>query len=168
MPAERVRCASCRKALGHGGSGSWFGPAGYALCADCRFEEERRTDAPGSRREVVQAAEARGRALAEGDDVALRRLLHEDFRWTSHTGATLTRDEYIARNTGGSVVWRSQRLIDPAVTVVGETAVLVAETVDVVVHGAAVKTFRMPVTQTWVREPSGWRCLAGHAGPLRG
>jgi hypothetical protein len=25
--------------------------------------------------------------------------------------------------------------------------------------------FRMPMTQVWVRASSGWRCLAGHAGP---
>ena len=54
---------------------------------------------------VRKAADARARALVEGDASTLERLLHE--------------------------------------------------------------AFRMPVTQTWVRDEAGWRCLAGHAGPRR-
>jgi hypothetical protein len=27
------------------------------------------------------------------------------------------------------------------------------------------ETFRMPMTQVWVRVEDGWQCLAGHAGP---
>jgi hypothetical protein len=29
----------------------------------------------------------------------LEQLLHEEFRWTSHTGETFSRRDYIARNT---------------------------------------------------------------------
>ena len=27
------------------------------------------------------------------------------------------------------------------------------------------ETYRMPMTQFWVRTDLGWQCLAGHAGP---
>jgi uncharacterized protein (TIGR02246 family) len=121
----------------------------------------------GARHEVIQAAEARASALAAGDAGALRRLLHADFRWTSYTGDTFTRQEYIRRNTTGAVRWRSQQLDDIEVTVVGDTAVLRAETIDVILVGQKPQTFRMPVTQTWVRNGDGWRCLSGHAGPRR-
>jgi hypothetical protein len=30
------------------------------------------------------------------------------------------------------------------------------------------QTFTLRLTQTWVRSPQGWQCLAGHAGPRRG
>ena len=118
--------------------------------------------------DVKRAAEARARALAEGDAQRLTDLLHEDFRWASHVGETYSRPEYVRRNTGGQTVWRSQVLHDPQVVVVGETAVLYAEVTDVVLsRGDETETFRMPMTQVWVREGGAWRCLAGHAGPRR-
>lgn len=118
--------------------------------------------------QVIRAAEARGRALAECDAEGLRRILHEDFRWTSHTGTTLGREEYIHRNTAGVVRWRSQELSGVEVSVVGDTAVLLAEVTDVVIRDEGDETFRMPMTQTWVRQDGEWRCLAGHAGPRHG
>jgi ketosteroid isomerase-like protein len=115
--------------------------------------------------EVIAAAEQRAAALAAGDADALTHLLHEDFRWTTHTGETYDRSEYVGRNTGGQTVWRSQDLSSPEVVVVGDTAVLVTEVVDVVQSGDHAETFRMPMTQVWVRVAGRWRCLAGHAGP---
>ena len=43
--------------------------------------------------QVIQAAEARAVALADGDAERLKSLLHEDFRWTTHVGETFSRDE---------------------------------------------------------------------------
>lgn len=108
--------------------------------------------------EVLAAAESRAAALAVGDAEQLTDLLHEAFRWTAHVGETYDRTEYIRRNTEGHTVWRSQD--------VGETAVLYAEVRDVVVSdGDESATFRMPMTQVWVRSGGDWKCLAGHAGP---
>nr|WP_297419929.1 nuclear transport factor 2 family protein [uncultured Nocardioides sp.] len=116
--------------------------------------------------EVIAAAEDRARALAAGDAGRLRELLHDDFAWTSHVGATFNRSEYIQRNTTGARAWRSQRLTDPEVVVLGDTAVLRCEVVDEVAGAdSVVETFRMPMTQVWVRAADGWQCLAGHAGP---
>lgn len=120
-----------------------------------------------ARRQVIAAAEARAVALAIGDSDALMGLLHPAFRWTSHTGETYHRLDYIARNTRGTVRWRSQQLLEVDVTVVGDAAVLHAEVLDVVTSGGADATFRLPMTQVWVRQDNGWRCLAGHAGPAR-
>ena len=48
----------------------------------------------------------------------------------------------------------------------GETAVLTATVTDRVQGDGVGDTFRMPMTQVWVRDPPGaWVCLAGHAGP---
>ena len=115
--------------------------------------------------EVITAAEARAAALTEGDPARLSNLLHEDFRWTSHLGETFSRGEYLRRNTAGTTVWRSQDIGSPEVVVVGETAVLYAEVVDVVQAGHGLETLRMPMTQVWVRAGGHWLCLAGHAGP---
>ena len=116
--------------------------------------------------QVIRAAEARAAALAEGDAKRLSELLHEDFRWTAHVGETYGRQEYIRRNTAGHTRWRSQVLRSPEVVVVGETAVLYAEVTDQVLSGDDdAETFRMPMTQVWVRSGGDWRCLAGHAGP---
>lgn len=120
-----------------------------------------------ARRQVIAAAEARAVALAIGDSDALMGLLHPDFRWTSHTGETYRRVDYIGRNTSGIVRWRSQQLAEVEVTVVGDAAVLHAEVLDVVTSREVEVTFRMPMTQVWVRQGNGWQCLAGHAGPAR-
>jgi ketosteroid isomerase-like protein len=121
-----------------------------------------------ARQEVINAARARAATLARADTVRLTDLLHDEFRWTSHTGETYSRSEYVARNTRGQTNWLSQDLGSPDVVVVGDTAVLFAEAIDVVSTGAGEpETFSMPVTQVWVREGDRWRCLAGHAGPRR-
>jgi ketosteroid isomerase-like protein len=117
--------------------------------------------------EVLSAVHARADALAAGDAGALGRLLHEDFRWVTHTGDWFTREAYIDRNTSGAVRWLSQELTDVSVAVVGDTAVVVAEVVDAIEGNEGPETFRMPVTQVWVRQGEGWQCLAGHAGPRR-
>ena len=49
--------------------------------------------------------------------------------------------------------------------VVKDVAVLVAIVVDDVERDARPQSFRLWLTQTWVREDAAWRCLAGHAGP---
>lgn len=84
--------------------------------------------------QVIEAAEARASALADGDAERLSGLLHEDFRWTAHLGETYDRQEYIRRNTDGRTVWRSQDLTSADVVVVGDTAVLYAEVTDVCAH----------------------------------
>lgn len=118
--------------------------------------------------QVIAAAEDRASALAAGDAERLAGLLHEGFRWRSHTGESYSRSEYVHRNTEGHTVWRSQRLSDVEVVVVNDTAVLHAEVTDEVLgEGDAPETFRMPMTQVWVRQVDGWMCLAGHAGPRR-
>lgn len=119
--------------------------------------------------EVHQAAVARATALAAGDAKALRELLHEQFRWTTHVGQVFDRDEYIRRNTAGVTEWRSQTLGPTDISIVGEVAVLLTVVTDVVAATKAEDAkFRMPVTQVWVRSRGKWQCLAGHAGPLLG
>jgi ketosteroid isomerase-like protein len=115
--------------------------------------------------EVLAAAQERAAALARCDADALRRLLHPKLGWTTYTGAVLDRDAYIAGNTAGSLLWHGQRLEDAEVAVVGDTAVLRAVVVDEVERDGTRETFRLRLTQTWVRERGTWRCLAGHAGP---
>jgi hypothetical protein len=110
--------------------------------------------------DVHAAATARAVALASGDEAALRRLLHPLFGWVSHRGDVFDLAGYLAANVDTGR-WESQRLDDVDVVVTGRTAVLRCVAVDIV-DGAE---FRMPMTQVWVRA-DGWRCLAGHAGPL--
>jgi hypothetical protein len=114
---------------------------------------------------VLGAAAGRAEALATADGTALTALLHPEFRWATHTGHVLDRAAYVERNTGGTTIWRRQELEQAVVTVVGNTAVLHAVAVDTVRVSEAWETFRMPVTQVWVRTEQGWVCLAGHAGP---
>lgn len=116
---------------------------------------------------MLEAARARAQALADRDVDRLADVLHEEFRWRTHTGDTFDRAEYLDRNTTGPVRWISQEFRGASVTVVGDTAVLHAEVVDVIETADGHETFRMPMTQVWVRERGRWRCLAGHAGPRR-
>jgi hypothetical protein len=54
----------------------------------------------------------------------------------------------------------------PAVVVDGGTAVLYADVVDVALsEDNDYETFRMPITQIWVRLGDDWKCLSGQAGP---
>ena len=117
--------------------------------------------------QVQQAAAARAQALARGDTAALTDLLHPSFVWTSHRGEVFDRDAYLAANSGAGSRWLAQQLDDVRVVVAGDAAVLVAVVRDEVEGSDGAELFRMPVTQTWVREAGRWRCLAGHAGPRR-
>lgn len=115
---------------------------------------------------VLAAAHRRAAALATGRAADLSAVLHPAFRWTSHRGEVFDRHHYIAANTAGTLVWRRQEVLEPAVVVVGSTAVLTAVVVDEVERDGVPVTYRMPVTQTWVHVEGVWLCLAGHAGPL--
>ncbi len=118
--------------------------------------------------DVLTAALARAAALAAQDEAALRRLMHPEFVWTSHRGHRLDLEAYLEANCRGSLTWHSQRLVDPSVVVVGDTAVISSEVVDDVDPGSGIIRFTMPMTQTWVRVDRAWLLLAGHAGPRLG
>jgi len=109
-------------------------------------------------------AEMRAAALVAGEPDRLRRLLHPEYRWTSHSGERLDREGYVRVNTR-ELRWIKQRLEDPEVTVVGDTALLLCTAHDTVVRDGVEHELRMPVTQVWVRALKSWVCLAGHAGP---
>ena len=113
--------------------------------------------------EVAGAALRRAAALAAGDEAALRLLMHPGLQWTTFRGEVLGYADYIARNTGGNLRWRSQRLDGITVVVAGDTAVLTALVTDEVSRDGKDQVFQLRLTQTWVRTPEGWRCLAGHA-----
>jgi hypothetical protein len=116
-------------------------------------------------RAVLAAAERRAAALAAGDRAVLTELMHPSLQWTTFTGEVLSREQYIAGNTGDDLTWRAQRLDDPHVVVLGDTAVLTALVTDEVTRGGRDVTFVLRLTQAWVRTEKGWQCLAGHAGP---
>jgi ketosteroid isomerase-like protein len=118
-----------------------------------------------TRDEILEAAAARAGALAAADAAALRALHHPDLRWTSFRGEVFDRDAYVARNTGGLVRWRAQRLEQSEVVSAGGAAVLVAVVFDEVEQDGVVERFRMRLTQTWVRHAGRWVVLAAHAGP---
>ena len=118
--------------------------------------------------EVLAAARRRADALAARDAQVLTELMHPSLQWTTHTGEVLDREQYVAGNTEGDLRWRAQRLADPRVVVVGDSAVLTAWVTDDVTRDGRDETFTLRLTQTWVRDAQGWRCLAGHAGPRRG
>jgi hypothetical protein len=115
--------------------------------------------------EVLRLAEVRAAALVEGEPDRLRRLLHPEFQWTSHRGERYDRESYVLANTRG-LRWLKQRLEDPEVTVVGDTAILLCTANDTVLRDGQEAGFRIPVTQVWVRAHRTWVMLAGHAGPV--
>jgi ketosteroid isomerase-like protein len=115
--------------------------------------------------QVLLVAEQRAIALAAGDPDALRALMHPSLQWTTYKGDLLSREQYVAGNTGGVLIWKSQRLEGTRVVVIGDTAVLTALVTDEVRRDGQDQSFTLRLTQTWVRAESGWQCLAGNAGP---
>jgi hypothetical protein len=89
--------------------------------------------------------------------------MHPGLQWTNFRGTVLSYEEYIGGNTGEDPRWRAQRLDNVKVVVVGDTAVLTAAVTDEVTRNGRDTSFRLRLTQTWIRTPEGWRCLAGHA-----
>jgi ketosteroid isomerase-like protein len=81
--------------------------------------------------------------------------MHPSLQWTTFKGDVLSREQYLAGNTGGVLTWRSQRLENARVVVVGETAVLTALVIDEVRTDGQDQSFALRLTQTWVRAESG-------------
>jgi hypothetical protein len=113
--------------------------------------------------QVTEAALRRAAALAARDETALRVLMHPSLQWTTLRGEVLGYEDYIVGNTRGDLWWRSQRLADIQVRVVGDAAVLTATVTDEITRDGQDRSFDVRLTQMWVRTPDGWRCLAGHA-----
>lgn len=118
-----------------------------------------------SEQEILEAAKRRAAALVERDAAALLALHHPDLRWTTHRGDVLDRESYVRGNTEGELMWIEQRLENAVVVIEGDTAVLTGMVVDEVERDGRSETFRLRLTQTWVRTGEGWVVLAGHAGP---
>lgn len=121
------------------------------------------SDGVSAEEQVTEAALRRAAALAARDEAALRVLMHPGLQWTTFRGDVLGYEEYIVGNTQGSLRWRSQRLTDIRVTVVGDAAVLTAAVTDEVSQDGQDRAFHVRLTQAWVHAADGWRCLAGHA-----
>jgi ketosteroid isomerase-like protein len=134
---------------------------GGSICAGRRQTDSVNEDQAA----VLAAAQERAEALVAGDSEALEKILHPDLRWTTYRGEVKSRSAYVAGNTDGSLRWLSQRLEEPAIAVIGDTAVLTAVVIDQVDRDGRHETYRLRMTQTWIREHGRWRCLAGHAGP---
>jgi Domain of unknown function (DUF4440) len=115
--------------------------------------------------DVLAAARRRAQALVDRDATMLAELHHPALRWTTFRGDVLDRARYVRGNTESDLVWLGQQLDDPEVVVAGDTAVLTAMVHDEVERDGVSQTFSLRLTQTWIRTPEGWRCLAGHAGP---
>jgi hypothetical protein len=115
--------------------------------------------------EVLEAARHRAAALTTGDPQELRRLLHPQFRWFTHTGEGFDRESFVRSNTQGTTRWDRQELSDVHLVAHEHTAVLRCQVLDAVDHGAGIEELRLPMTQVWVRYDDRWVCLAGHAGP---
>ncbi|GAB3544064.1 hypothetical protein GCM10027404_00130 [Arthrobacter tumbae] len=115
--------------------------------------------------EVLDAALARADALRRRDGKQLRRLLHPQFRWTSHKGDHFDRDAYLESKVEGQNNWHAQTLEEPEITILGTAAVLTCIVKDDVSNSDGRNQYRMPMTQVWVYEKT-WKLVAGHAGPL--
>jgi ketosteroid isomerase-like protein len=94
--------------------------------------------------------------------------MHPALQWTTFQGEVLSHEQYVAGNTADGLTWRSQRLEDARVAVVGDTAIVSALVIDEVERDGRDQTFALRLTQTWVRADASWQCLAGHAGPKVG
>jgi hypothetical protein len=137
--------------------------------ADARIAQDREVSIGEVAKAVVAAARMRSAALVAGDRRRLAALLHPQLRWTTYRGVVLDREQYLAANVGGDLIWVGQALQDIDVQVVGDAvAVLTALVVDVVGRDGLQETFRLRLTQTWVNTVGGWQCLSGHAGPQVG
>ena len=117
-------------------------------------------------REIVEAATARGRALAEQDWPAFEAALHPAFVYTNAQGIRIGRDEYLAFVRDGPLRWREQRLEDVQVVVEEPVAVLTARVIDDVLVDGEPYRLRFATTQTYVRGADGWSYLAGQTGPV--
>jgi ketosteroid isomerase-like protein len=112
--------------------------------------------------QVLDAARRRSAALVARDVVALKALHHPAFRFTNPRGEMKDRDAFLS----GLLVWRSQRLADAHVTVVGDTAVLTAIAHDEFERDGIPAQHASRLTLTFVRDAGmRWIVLAGHAGP---
>jgi hypothetical protein len=115
--------------------------------------------------EVLEAARSRATAMTTGDPQELRKLLHPQFRWFTHTGEGFDRESFVRSNTGGTSRGTREELSDVHVIAHERTAVLRCQVVDAVDQGAGVEELHLPMTQVWIRDDDRWVCLAGHAGP---
>jgi hypothetical protein len=109
---------------------------------------------------VVAAARARSAALVAGDRRRLAALLHPRLRWTTYQGVVLDREDYLAGNVGGGLVWIEQTLQD--IDVIGNAvAVLTPLVVDVVSRDGAQETVDadLGLFRRWLAM-SVWACRA--------
>ena len=102
-------------------------------------------------------AERRTGSVLSGAGVSVGLLTGADASGVAGDGVAL-----VSGVTGGSGAFAAW-LVGAAVVVDGGTEVLTAGVTDEVTRNGREQSFRLRLTQTWVRASEGWRCLAGHA-----
>jgi ketosteroid isomerase-like protein len=115
---------------------------------------------------IERLARDRSRALIEGDIGALDRILAPAFVYTNASGEMTDKAAYLRRMTNPSVKWISQDLSDVQVRLSGDTAVLTAAVHDRASFDGQPLDAKFRSTFVYVRNPSGWHCVAGHTSPV--
>ncbi|MCO1658568.1 nuclear transport factor 2 family protein [Pseudonocardia humida] len=124
------------------------------------------TGADGPEREVLDAEDARYRAMLAADTAALGALLDEQLTYTHSSGTRDTRESLLRKIADGALVYREIAHPVDQVAIVGDTAVVAGKMIGSVVLDGAPLQLDNSTLSVWVRQQGTWRLLGFQPTPL--
>jgi hypothetical protein len=117
--------------------------------------------------EIIQLAYARSNALVHKDAATLDRLLSATFRYTSVSGITLTKADYLQNYVEApDIIWTAQVLDEIEVALYEQTAVLTCRVRDQGCYGDQPFDAYYRSTFVWIYQQGRWQCVAGHTSAI--
>jgi hypothetical protein len=111
---------------------------------------------------VAAQVRARSDALVAGDAERMNEILADDFTYTSSSGATCDRAEYVASYVGSpDLVWLAQESSEPVVRMYGDAAVVTLDVHDRATWQGEPFEGDFRSMFVYVRRDGVWRCVAG-------
>jgi ketosteroid isomerase-like protein len=116
-------------------------------------------------RAVTQLNERYQRAVLEGDAATMDAILADDFVLYSSSGTEHTKKDLLAEARRKDLTFQRNECSNVRVRVWGDTAVLTASLWEAGSDKGTKFDHRVEFADVYVRTPSGWKYVVGHAWP---
>jgi hypothetical protein len=109
--------------------------------------------------EVLQAENARLKAVVAGDTAALEKIFSDDLTYVHSSGVIDTKAKFIAKLKAGELKYESMQHQDPVVRIYGNTALINGRSAVRALSGGTMQQMTLLFTEVYVKQKGVWQMV---------